>query len=91
MVVMLITIFITTENDYLVPYFMYAELLHLCPTLYDPMDRSPQGSSIHGILQARILEWFAISFSGDLPDPGIDPTSLKSPALASQFFTTSAT
>ena len=74
-------------------FFLHVHVKSLpsCPTLYDPMDRSPPGSSIHGILQARILEWFAISFSGDLPDPGIDPTSLKSPALASQFFTTSAT
>ena len=35
----------------------------LCPTLCDPMDRSPPGSSVHAILQARILEWVAISFS----------------------------
>ena len=35
-------------------------------------------SSVHGILQAGILEWVAIPFSGDLPDPGIEP---KSPAL----------
>ena len=34
-----------------------------CPTLCDPVDHSPPGSSIHGILQARILEWVAISFS----------------------------
>ena len=34
-----------------------------CPTLCDPMDCSPPGSSVHGILQARILEWVAISFS----------------------------
>ena len=33
-----------------------------CPTLCDPMDRSPAGSSVHGILQARILEWGAFSF-----------------------------
>ena len=32
----------------------------LCPTLCDPMDYSPPGSSVHGILQARILEWVAI-------------------------------
>ena len=37
--------------------------LWVCPTLCDPVDCSPPGSSIHGILQARILEWFAISFS----------------------------
>ena len=35
-----------------------------CPTLYDPIDRSPTGSSVPGILQARILEWGAIAFSG---------------------------
>ena len=34
-----------------------------CPTLCNPMDRSPPGSSVHGILQAKILEWVAISFS----------------------------
>ena len=33
------------------------------PTLSDPMDRSPPGSSIHGIFQARVLEWGAIAFS----------------------------
>ena len=35
----------------------------LCLTLCDPMDYSPPGSSVHGILQARILEWVAIPFS----------------------------
>ena len=40
-----------------------SEVAQLCPTLCDPMDCSPQGSSVHGILQARILEWAAISFS----------------------------
>ena len=50
----------------------------LCPTLCNPVDCSPPGSSIHGILQARILEWVAIPFSRDLPDPGIKP---RSPSL----------
>ena len=40
-----------------------AKLLHLCPTLYDPIDGSPPGPAIPGILQARTLEWVAISFS----------------------------
>ena len=40
-----------------------SEVAQLCPTLCDPMDCSPPGSSIHGILQARVLEWVAISFS----------------------------
>ena len=46
-----------------------------CPTLCNPMDCSPPGPSVHGILQARILEWVAIPFSGDLPDSGIAPRS----------------
>ena len=50
----------------------------LCPTLCDPMDCSSPGSSVHGILQGRVLEWVAISFSRDLPDPRIEPWS---PAL----------
>ena len=40
-----------------------AKLLQSCPTLCDPIDGSPLGSSVPGILQARILEWVAISFS----------------------------
>ena len=40
-----------------------------CPTLYDPMDSSLPGFSVHGILQARILEWVAISFSSGSPQP----------------------
>ena len=43
-----------------------------------PMNCSPPGSSVHGIFQARILEWGAIAFSGDLLNPGIEPGS---PAL----------
>ena len=39
--------------------------IQLCPTLCDPMDGSPSGSSVHGILQARVLEWVAISFPND--------------------------
>ena len=40
-----------------------SEVTQSCPTLCDPVDCRPPGSSIHGILQARILEWVAISFS----------------------------
>ena len=39
------------------------EVAQLCPTLSDPMDCSLPGSSVHGILQARVLEWGAIAFS----------------------------
>ena len=41
-----------------------AKSLQLCPTLCDPIDGSPPGSSAHGIFQARVLEWGAIAFSG---------------------------
>ena len=40
-----------------------AKLLQLCPTLCDPIDSSPPGSPVPGILQSRTLEWIAISFS----------------------------
>ena len=40
-----------------------AKLVQSCPTLCDPIDRSPPGSPVSGILQARTLEWVAISFS----------------------------
>ena len=39
------------------------EVAQSCPTLSDPMDHSPPGSSVHGIFQARVLEWGAIAFS----------------------------
>ena len=52
---------------------------------FDSMDYSPPGFSLHGIFQARILEWVAFPSPGDLPDAGIKRTS---PALASEFFTT---
>jgi len=39
------------------------------------VDYSQPGSSVHGILQARILEWVVLSFSRDFPDPGIEPQS----------------
>ena len=40
-----------------------AKLLQSCPTLCDPIDGSPPGSSVHGTFQARVLEWDAIAFS----------------------------
>ena len=53
-----------------------------CPTLCDHVDCSPPGSSVHEILQARILEWVAIPFSG-----GIFPTQGWNPALRAEFLT----
>ena len=67
---------------------MRAKSLPPSLTLCDPRDCSPPGSSVPGILQARTLEWAAISSSGDLPDAGIEPGSLTSPALQVGFLTT---
>ena len=55
------------------------------------MDCSLPGSSVHGILQAKILEWVTTFSSRGFPDPGIEPASLMSPALVGRFFTTSVT
>ena len=55
---------------------MLCLVAQLCPTLCNPMDSSPPGSSVHGILQARILEWVPRPSPGDLPNPGIEPGSL---------------
>ena len=45
------------------------EVTQSCPTLCDPVDCSPPGSSVHGILQVRILEWIAVSFSRGSSQP----------------------
>ena len=46
-----------------------SEVAQSCPTLSDPMDCSLPGSSVHGIFQARVLEWVAIAFSENYPKP----------------------
>ena len=58
-----------------------SEVAQSCPTLSDPMDCSPPGSSVHGIFQARVLEWGAIAFSLEAlwegPIPGLLPWQLS--------------
>ena len=56
----------------------------LCPTLCDPMDGSPPGSFVHGILQARMLEWVVTSFSRGSSQPR-DRTQVS--RIAGRFFT----
>ena len=68
-----------------------AESLQSCPTLCDPMDCSPLGSSVHGILQAKILEWVACPSPGNLPNLGTEPVSLMPCVLASRLLTPDAT
>ena len=53
-----------SRGDWLVLLRTIAKLLQSCPTLCDPIDDGPPGSTIPGILQARVLEWVAIAFSG---------------------------
>ena len=65
---------------------MYAKSFQLCLTLCDPMGCSLPVTSVHGIVQTRILQWAAIPSPRDLPDPGIKPTSLMYPALKGSFF-----
>ena len=69
---------------------MCAQLLSRAQ-LCGPMHRSLPGSRIHGVSQATILEWLPFPSPGGLPDPGMEPMNLASPALAGRFFTTSAT
>ena len=76
------------------------EVAQSCPTLRDSMDcrllrpwdfpGKSTGVGCHRLLR-RILEWVAIPFSRDLPDSGIKPVCLMSPALAGGFFATSST
>ena len=61
------------HNNTNLMFWARAQLLRLCPMLYNPMNGSPPGSSVHGILQARILEWVAISFCKGSSWPGTEP------------------
>ena len=79
---------VVTPQPTLLPYGGSSCLVaKLCLTLCDPMDCSLPGSSVHGIFQARVLEWVAsaISSPGDLPNTGIKPKSLGFPAWQEIF------
>ena len=83
-----------TGNSNLSPFYTceLAKSLQSCLTLCDPVDCSPPDSSVHGILQARILEWVPMPSSRGSSWPR-DRTciSLPTPVLAGSFFTSSAT
>ena len=57
----------------IMPACMSAKSFQLCTILYDPKDCSPPGSSVHGILKGRLLEWVAMPSSKGSSDPGIEP------------------
>ena len=59
--------------------------IDICLILCNPLDYSLPGISVHGIFQARILEQLPFPTPGDLFDPGIEPASLESPALADGY------
>ena len=69
------------KTDFMVSLCCCAQLLQSCLTLCNPMDCSLPVSSVHEILQARILEWVVIPFTGDFPISGTEPKSHESPAL----------
>ena len=62
------------------PEVKWSEVAQSCLTPWDPMDCSPPGSTIHGIFQARVLEWVAIAFSTELP--GQPPNTIKMSSTA---------
>ena len=82
--------FLASRAHFLTTLCVCAKSLQSCLTLCDPMDCSPPGSSVHGIFQQEYWGGLPCPPPGDLPDPGIEPTSLTSSALAGRFFTTSA-
>ena len=59
-----------------------------CPTLCDPMNCSPPGSSVHGISRQEYWSGLPCPTPGNLLNPGIEPASPAFPALAGRFFTT---
>ena len=66
-----------------------AKSLQSCPILCNPMDQSPSGSSVHGILRQKYWTGLLHPPPEDLPNPGIKPASLMFPTLAGGYFTTS--
>ena len=70
---------------------VHAKSLQSCLALCDPMDFISSSSSVHAILQARILEWVAISSSGDLPNPRIELKCLYVSCTGRQVIYTSTT
>ena len=68
-----------------------SEVAQSCLTLSNPMDCSLPGSSVHEILRQEYWNGLSCPPLGDLPNPGIEPTSFMSPALTSGFLTTNDT
>ena len=82
---------VTTEKLTTILPCIHAKSLQSCLTLCNPKDRSPPSSSVHGILQTRILEWVAKLSSKGSSCSRIEPASLVSAEFVGGFFTSSAT
>ena len=67
-------------------YVCVCAVTQSCPSLCSLMDCSPSGFSVHGMLQARILEWLPFPSPGDLSDLGIKLAAPVTPALACGYF-----
>ena len=87
---MCIQIYLIFSQTCLVMSCVRAKFLHFCLTLCDPMDCSPRGSSVQGISRQEHWSGLLRPPPGALPNPGIEPVSLTSPALADRFFTISS-
>ena len=72
------------HETFIIAWKMKVLATQSCPTLHDPIDYSLPGSSVHGILQARILEWVAIPFSKGFSQPR-DQTHIS--CSVGRFFT----
>ena len=68
-----------------IKYIIEQTLSQLYLTLSDPMDCSPPGSSVHGLSRQEHWSGLPSPSPGDLPDPGVEPGSVSSPALAGAF------
>ena len=84
----LIPVYVSSSPEFLMMYCAWSDVTQSCPTLCDPMNCRIQRSSDHGIFQARVLEWVAISFSRGSSWPR-DRTQVSS--IAGRHFTVWAT
>ena len=80
-------VLIRTQVQYLYPWHS-CSVTQSCPTLCNPVDHSPPGSSAHGIFQAKVLEWAAISSCRECSQPRDQTHVSNGSCTASRFFTT---
>ena len=80
----------THTHTHICVYMHESQVASVLSNSLQLMNCSLPGSSVHGILQARMLEWVAMPSSRESSEPGIKPASLMSPTLADGFFTISS-